>query len=95
MKTKIFVLYLLISMAAPAVISLAEDKGGGAAEMARKLQDPLANIAAVMTESDILFGTGDDDTSYSFQLQPIYAIDFPEKGFSFIPRAVIPILGAT
>ena len=65
-----------------------------AAEMARKLQDPLANISALMTDNDIQFKTGDDDTSYSFQLQPVYAFDFPEQGFTFIPRAIIPIIGA-
>lgn len=66
----------------------------GAAEMARKSQDPLAYISALMTENDFLFNTGDDTTSYSFQLQPVYAFDFPEQGFSFIPRGIIPIIGA-
>ena len=64
-----------------------------AAEMARKLQDPLANIAAVMTDNDILFKTGSDETSYSFQLQPIKAWSFDEKGFNFVARGIIPILG--
>ena len=72
---------------------LAQEQGDAAAEMARKLQDPLANIAALMTDNDILFKTGKDRTSYSFQLQPVYAFDFPEKGFTLLPRAVIPILG--
>jgi len=72
------------------------DPGGGAAEMARKLQDPLANISAFMTDNDLQFRSGkeEDTTSYSFQLQPVYAFDFPEQGFTFIPRAVIPIIGA-
>ena len=66
----------------------------GAAEMARKLQDPLANIKAVMTDSVIGFDTGTDGgTSYGFQVQPVYAIDMPDKGFTLIPRAVVPILG--
>jgi hypothetical protein len=38
MKTKCIVLVFLIVMTAPVAISLAEEKGGGAAEMARKLQ---------------------------------------------------------
>jgi hypothetical protein len=76
------------------VVAYAEETGGGAAEMARKLQDPLANISALMTDNDIQFKTGDDDTSYSFQLQPVYALDFPDRGFTFIPRAIIPIIGA-
>lgn len=65
-----------------------------AAELARKLQNPLANIKAVMTDNVIGFDTGNGGgTSYGFQLQPIYAIDMPDQGFTFLPRAVIPILG--
>lgn len=81
-----FIMVLTLPLAAVA-------EGGGAAEMARKLQDPLANISAVMTENDIMFKTGDDSTSYQFQIQPVRAFDFPEKGFTFIPRAVIPVVG--
>ena len=62
--------------------------------MAKKLQNPLANIKAAMTDNSIAFNTGNDEgTSYGFQLQPVYAIDLPDKGFTFIPRAVIPVLG--
>lgn len=65
-----------------------------AAEMARKLQNPLASIKAVMTDNTIGYNTGTDEgTSYGFQIQPVYAIDYPEKGFTFIPRAVIPVTG--
>ncbi len=65
-----------------------------AAEMQRKLQNPLANIAAIMTDNVIGFDTGNtDDTSFGFQIQPIYAVDLPDKGFTLLPRAVIPILG--
>jgi hypothetical protein len=63
-----------------------------AAEMARKLQDPLANISALMTENVILLNTN-GGTSFNFQLQPVQAFDFPDQGFSFIARGVIPILG--
>ena len=64
-----------------------------AEEMAKKLQDPLANIKALMTDNGIDFKTGNDDTSYSFQLQPVYAIPFEEQGFNLILRGIIPILG--
>lgn len=47
-----------------------------------------------MTDNTIGFNTGNDKgTSYGFQIQPVYAIDLPDKGFTFIPRAVIPIIG--
>ena len=64
-----------------------------AEEMARKLQDPLANIKALMTDNSIDFKTGDDDTSYMFQIQPVYAIPYEDKGFNMILRGVFPIVG--
>ena len=88
-------------MVAPTAISIAEEQGdgsgGGAAEMARKLQDPLANIKALMTDNDINFNTGtdEDEVSYGFQLQPVYAIPFEKQGFNLVNRGVIPILGIT
>jgi hypothetical protein len=64
-----------------------------AAEMARKLQNPLANIKALMTDHVVGFDTGTDKgTSYGLQLQPVFALDMPDKGFTLIPRAVIPIV---
>lgn len=85
----------LSSLIATSTIALtsvhAED---GAAEMAKKLQNPLANIHAIMTDNTIGFNSGNEGgVSYNFQLQPVYAIDFEDKGFTFIPRAVIPLLG--
>ena len=68
-----------------------------AAEMARKLQDPLANIRALMTDNDVNFNTGEDEDeiSYGFQAQPVYAIPFEKYGFNLVNRAVIPVLGIT
>ena len=76
-------------MAAGPAPALADE----AAEMARKMQDPLANIKALVTDNDVSFNTGNDETSYGFQLQPIYAISFDDQGFNLVNRAVIPILG--
>jgi len=85
------------NLAAVAASESGGGDGGGASaveEMARKLQDPLANIRALMTDNSIGFNSGTDGgTSFGFQLQPVYAIDFPDRGFTFIPRAVIPIMG--
>lgn len=73
----------------------AQEGGSSAEEMARALQDPLATLAALMTDNSINFGMGDDDdVGYEFQLQPVYAVPAPEWGVNFIPRAVIPIVGA-
>ena len=63
-------------------------------DLARKAQDPLADITAVMTDNTIGFNQGPgDDTGYGFQLQPVKSFDTP-YGFRMIPRAIIPIVGA-
>lgn len=57
------------------------------------MQDPLANIKALITDNAIGFQAGNGEPAYGFQLQPIYAVDFPEQGFTLLPRAVIPFMG--
>lgn len=87
MKLFLIASILITILAGPA---FAEDP---AEKMARQLQDPLANIKAVMSDNDILFKTGQDETSYSFSLQPLYGMGFEEQGFNLMSRAIIPILG--
>lgn len=62
-------------------------------EMARKAQDPLADLRALMTDNTIAFkgGPDEDDTSFGFQLQPVYSI--PTDKVNMILRAIIPIVG--
>jgi len=67
------------------------DEGSDAAEMARKLQDPLANIKMLMFDNGVDFNTGNDDTSYTFSVQPVYAI--PMESYNIVLRGVIPVVG--
>lgn len=71
---------------------LAQEDAGGSA--ARALQDPLANISALLTDNTVIFNQGPnkDRTGYDFQLQPVYSIP-TDMGFNFVPRAVVPLLG--
>ena len=64
-----------------------------ATEMAKKLQDPLANITAIMTDNDFMFKTGQNDFSYSTSFQPVKAWSIDKAGFNIIARGIIPILG--
>lgn len=68
-----------------------------AEEMARKLADPLANIHAILTENDVFFFDAENGKNrgetYSFKLTPVWAIDVEDKGYSVIPRAVVPLNG--
>ncbi|MEA2114831.1 MAG: hypothetical protein U9P36_05545, partial [Thermodesulfobacteriota bacterium] len=57
-------------------VAMADTEADAAAEMARKAQDPLGDVKAVMTDNTIGFGGGpEDDTAYGFQIQPVYAIE--------------------
>jgi len=61
-------------------------------EMARKAQDPLADLRAIMSDNTIAFDGGpDDDTSFGFQIQPVYSM--PTDSMNTILRAIIPIVG--
>lgn len=73
-------------------VSLAQDEDALAA-MAKKAQDPLANVKALMTDNTIGFNGGPDETtSYGFQFQPVYSID-NESNWNIITRGVIPVAG--
>jgi len=63
------------------------------AEFARKAQDPLGDVKALMTDNTIAFDGGpNEDTSYSFQLQPVYSLDTTGK-WNMILRGIVPIAG--
>lgn len=73
-------------------LAFAQDEDA-AAEMARKAQDPLGDVQAIMTDNTIAFNGGpDDDTTFSFQFQPVYAIENQTR-WNMIARAVIPVIG--
>ena len=81
---------LLILICLPFICAADED---AAAEMARKAQDPLGDVRAIMTDNTVAFDGGpDSDTSYGFQIQPVYAIP-NDSSYNQIARAVIPIVG--
>jgi hypothetical protein len=89
MRSQLLILFALAIVLTPLPVF-----ADSAAEMQKKLQNPLANIKAIMTDNVIGTDTGNtDETSYGFSVQGVYALDQPDKGFTFIPRVVVPILG--
>jgi hypothetical protein len=75
------------------VLSHANAEADAAAEMARKAQDPLEDIKAIMTDNTVAFNGGPNkDTSYGFQIQPVYAV-LNDSGYNQIARAIIPVVG--
>jgi len=63
-------------------------------EMARKAADPLGDVRALMTDNTIALQGGEkkDDTTFAFQLQPVYTIP-NETSLNIIARAIVPIIG--
>ena len=86
-------LFALLAGLCGATRAMAE--GDGAAKLAALLQDPLANLSAVMTDNTFSFKTGPDhdDKAYEFNIQPVYSLNFPKLGITVIPRAMIPVVG--
>ena len=87
-------LLLMLALVSVVITSPASAQDAAAqAEFARKAQDPLGSVKALMTDNTIGFDAGpSDDTTYGFQLQPVYAIE-NETRFNMIARAIIPIVG--
>jgi hypothetical protein len=73
-------------------LAIAQDDAAAIA-MAKKAQNPLGDVRAIMTDNTIAFDGGpEDSTSYGFQFQPVYAIK-NESRFNMIFRAILPIVG--
>jgi hypothetical protein len=87
--SQVILTFFLLVMPLAAMVQ----EGPSAEELARKAQDPLADVRAIMTDNTIAYGTADDETSYNFQIQPVYSIP-TDRGYNFIARAIVPIVGA-
>jgi hypothetical protein len=68
-----------------------EGSRSAAEELARKLQDPLANLRVLNTENNFDFGTGNEELSATFFIQPVYAIS--REKLNIVLRGVIPLVG--
>lgn len=63
-----------------------------AAELAKKIQDPLADLAALQVDFHAKFNVGENnETSYSAIFQPLYTFDAGK--YNLVTRQLIPVLG--
>ncbi|MCV6584250.1 MAG: hypothetical protein OIF47_01810 [Marinibacterium sp.] len=83
----------LIALCGWAGMAQADDGCDAQCQIARKVQDPLANIRAVITDNTIGFDDERDPLAYGFQVQPVYSL--PTTGdYNVILRGIVPIVGA-
>ena len=91
-KNKISIGVLFLCVILSGSLSHAQDNEAALA-MAKKAQDPLGDVRAIMTDNTIAFDGGpEDDTTYAFVFQPVYAIA-NETRFNMILRAIVPVVG--
>lgn len=60
-------------------------------QLARKAQDPLASIRALITDSTVALDKERDPASIGTQLQPVYSLP-TEGNFNVILRGIVPVL---
>jgi len=93
-KSRIAAAVIVLQVALTCAGPVAAQTDEQLAEFARKAQDPLGDVKALMTDNTIAFkgGPDDDDTSYSFQLQPVYSLDTTGK-WNMLLRGIVPVVG--
>lgn len=92
MKTQLKSLIAGFALAVTASAVKAESGCDEQCQLARKVQDPLANIKALVTDNTIAFDKERDPLSYGVQLQPVYSL--PTDGsYNVILRGIVPVLG--
>ena len=81
-------------LAAPDGQAAAEEQGeqADATALAKKTQNPIANMISVPFQSNFFFGVGlDDDLMYQMLVQPIVPVAINED-WNLINRAIVPIV---
>ncbi len=79
---------VLFCMTIPA---LAQEDCDEACQAARKAQDPLAPINALLTDNTIGYGPNSDNTTHNYQLQPVFTIEGDSA--NVILRGLLPYVG--
>ena len=89
-RTVFSILLLALAVLAGPVNAQTEEE---LAAFAAKAQDPLGDVKAIMTDNTIGFNGGpNDDTSYGFQIQPVYSLD-TSGDWNMILRGIVPVIG--
>ena len=69
---------------------VAQDADAKATELAKKIQNPLANLVVLPFQANINNGVGPDDrTFFNLNVQPV--VPFPGEKWNVIARAIIPV----
>ena len=90
-KVLLSVMGFVAALAVDPILASADDCDAQC-QAARKAQDPLAPITALLTDNAIGFGPNSNNTNYNFQLQPVHTFEGADA--NVIVRGIVPIVGA-
>lgn len=93
-KQELCLLTLLASLLLPAGDAFAQEGKADAAELAKKLQNPVASLIQVPIQNNWDFGIGDAHAMrYTANLQPVVPFSISEN-WNLVTRTIVPVIYA-
>ncbi|MCA0905702.1 hypothetical protein LCM27_04760 [Ruegeria marisrubri] len=88
----IFIVMALCALGGRPSTAIADGRCDQQCQLARKAQDPLASIRALVLDNTIGFDSDRDPQSYATLVQPVYSL--PSEGrYNVILRGTVPVIG--
>ena len=87
-KLTMYLVFVFLVMVVSTNLAMAEEEA--ASDLAKAVQNPLANMTTLPFQANFNTGVGpDDDTFFNMNIQPV--VPFPGEKWNIISRTIIPV----